>query len=141
MNRYEQSLPEPEFAPVKKAHEKAELKHIASIVAEKGQDFKSGIPFGVSDRKILENVFGTKGEIGGGTAVVAEYALRDYVDKMRAEVVELTHAIEGRINVNADEAREKIEYNRMMIGMIEKNCLQTLGGITDKIISPEDKKE
>ncbi len=102
-------------------------------------DFQSHGIHGIAEMELLKRIESpdSGGVISGRTALMAEKALAKYVHRLKQENYELERRIESRKDVNEKAAGEQIRENEKEIKMIEGNCLNSLGGINNTILSPD----
>ena len=107
-----------------------------SAVSLLAKNFRGDTASYIGERDLLKRISESGGEISGRTSIVTEKILSDYVAGLKSEINDLAGKIERGRDINVQNAEEKIEKNKRLIEMIEKNCLDSLGDINNKILFP-----
>ena len=88
----------------------------------------------------LAKAMETTATISGRSALIFQYVVSDYINRLTREDSELRHRIDSRDNVNVEEAGRTIHNNENLIRVIRGNCLNSLSGVTEKILFPDENK-
>lgn len=85
------------------------------------------------EKETIERIEKNKGEIGGRTALVAEFILRKHVRGLKERNNEIKRVFNSAENFNRNDLDAELDANNEEINMIESNCLQTLGEINTNL--------